>query len=232
MMNASLSLLSTLVACTFSGLVLRQFLQRRRPYQAVWSLALVCFTAGVATEAAANLRGWTVDEYRLWFLAGATLTAATLGLGSLYLALPSRVAGLAAACVFAAGAWVAVRMVMTPLAAAALLPQPGQPRPPSVTGLPIDVAVVVILLNTFGTIALVSCALWSAYHYARSHEGTARVAGNMLIATGALIVGSSGSLARLGRPGYLFAGELAGIAIIFGGFLLTDRSAFRGASHR
>jgi len=50
-----------------------------------------------------------------------------------------------------------------------------------------------------------------------------RVVANALIAAGALIVAGSGSLAGLGRPEYLFVGELSGIVVIFVGFLCGEQ---------
>lgn len=220
--NAAISLLSSLITFTFAAMVLDQYLERRRPYQAVWALALLVFGLGVLIEFVANLGGWTVMTYRLWFLFGATFAAAVLGLGSVYLLLPLRLARPITAVFVAAGAWAVYRVLTSPIAAAAVIPTPGRARPPSVQGLPVDLTILVILFNSLGTLAVVGGALWSAWQYWRRRAALHRVVSNVLIAAGALIVAASGSLAGLGRPEYLFAGELAGISVIFLGFLRSQ----------
>ena len=138
-----------------------------------------------------------------------------------------------------AGAWVGVRVLTVPIDALATLPRGGQAGAPAVVAMPGDVTALVVALNVFGTTALVGFAIWSAWQYARCRANGRRTLGNLLIAAGALIVGGAGSLARLGRPEYLFLGELTGVAVIFAGFLLTDRGtpapgarAWQRSAHR
>lgn len=201
-------------------MMLDQFLERRRPYQAVWTLALLVFGAAAACEFIANLTGWSSLLFRLWFLFGASLSAAVLGLGSAYLFLQKRWANLAAVGLALAGGWAAYRMLTLPLPPAlALSTRPDVP--PSLSAVPPDLTAMVAVLNSLGTLAIVAGAIWSAWLYRRSGGGY-RVASNLLIALGALILASSGSLAGVGRPEYLFAGELAGISVIFAGFLRSQ----------
>jgi hypothetical protein len=221
-MNVTISLLSSLITFTFVAMLLDQFLERRRAYQAVWMVALLVFGLGVFVEFIANLSGWSVATYRLWFLFGATFAAGTLGLGSVYLLLPPRIAHIITAVFLIAGLWAAYRVLTVPIDAAAVIPGHGQARPPSVQSIPGDVTLIVVLFNGFGTLAVVGGALWSAWQFWQRRTAGYRVISNLLIAAGALIVAASGSLAGLGNPAYLFAGELAGIAVIFAGFLRSQ----------
>lgn len=221
-MNTALSLLSTAVTFAFMAMVLDQYLERRRPYQAVWAASLCCFGLAVLVESIANAAGWSVIAYRFWFLFGAALAAATLGLGTAYLLLPPAWARGITAAFAVAAAWAAYRILSAPIDAASVIPPHGQARPPSAQGIPIDLTLLVIVLNSLGTLAVVGGALWSAGRYWGTRGKRYRAFSNLLIAAGALVVAASGSLAGLGRPEYLFLGELAGIVIIFAGFLRSQ----------
>ena len=142
-------------------------------------MALFVFAAGVGVESIADLTGWTLTGYRIWFVFGATLAAATLGLGSLYFALSPRPAQVATAAVCAGAVWVAYRMLTVPIDASAVIPRVVAARPPSVVALPGDVTALVIVLNSFGTLALVGCALWTAVRFRRSDHGGARALANL-----------------------------------------------------
>lgn len=221
-MNVAISLFSCLVAFTLTAMMLDQYVSRRRPYQLVWAVALTVFGLAVLVEFLANATVWTVTAYRWWFLFGATFAAATLGLGTLYLLLPAKWARAATAALAIAGAWAVYRVLTAPIDAASVVPPRGQARPPSVHGIPADVTILVVLFNSLGTLILVGGALWSAWLFWRRGTQLYRVASNLLIAVGAIVVASSGSLAGLGRPEFLFIGELFGIVIIFAGFLRSQ----------
>jgi hypothetical protein len=226
-MNTLISFLSSLITFTFAAMVFDQYLSRRRPYQLVWTVALLVFGLGVFVEFVANLNGWTVTTYRWWFLFGATFAAVTLGLGSIYLLVPLRWARALTVVLALAAVWAAFRVLTIPIDAAAVIPLHGQARPPSVQSIPGDVTAMVVIFNIAGTLAVVGGALWSAWLFWRRRTQLHRVLSNVLIAIGAIVVASSGSLAGLGRPEYLFIGEFLGIAIIFLGFLRSQEHLSR-----
>ena len=221
-MNTVISLLSSLITFAFAAMLVDQYLSRRHAYQLAWAIALFIFGVAVFVEFLANAGGWSVATYRVWFLFGATYAAAALGLGTIYLLAPRRWAQVATLILALAALWAAYRVLSAPIDAAAVVPPHGQARPPSVQGIPADVTVLVIVLNSLGTVAMVGGALWSAWQFWRRGTARYRVTSNVLIAIGALIVASSGSLAGLGRPEYLFLGEFFGIAVIFAGFLRSQ----------
>jgi hypothetical protein len=223
-MNSAISLLSSVLTFTFAAMLLDQYLEHRKSYQAVWTVSLCIFGLGVLVEFAANVFGWSLAAYRCWFLFGATFAAASLGLGSAYLLLPTRWARWLTALCGAPAAWAVYRVLTMPLSAAAVLPAQGSARPPSVGSVPADMTVLVVAFNVLGTVLVAGGALWSAWLFARRRTAFYRVVSNLLIAAGALILATSGSLAGTGRPEYLFAGELAGIAVIFAGFLRSQPS--------
>ena len=75
-----------------------------------------------------------------------------------------------------------------------------------------------ILLNIYGTIALVGGALYSAYIFWRKHVLFNRMIGNILIAVGAFAPALGGSFIRIGFPDWMYVAELIGVILMFIGF--------------
>jgi hypothetical protein len=225
-LSAILSLLTTILAAAFAAMMLDQYLERRRPHHRVWAAALVIFSAATAFQFLGATYGWTSLIYRLWFLFGAALSAAVLGLGSAYLVLPKRVADVLAGLLVIGGFWSAYQVMGLSLPS-----NLGRTAgaPPALLAMPAELIVVVATMNAGGTLIIVAAALWSAWRYLRVRGFGYMILANLLILVGALIFAGSGSLARLGRPEYLFAGELLGISLIFAGFLRAQREFHRGS---
>jgi hypothetical protein len=79
------------------------------------------------------------------------------------------------------------------------------------------------IFNSFGTLALVGGAVWSAILFARKRVLVHRVAGNVLIAVGALMPALGGSFSRFGLGTILYGSELLGAILMFIGFLLSTK---------
>jgi hypothetical protein len=77
--------------------------------------------------------------------------------------------------------------------------------------------------NIYGLFTLVGGAIWSAYLFWRKQVLPNRVLGNVLIAAGALSIGSASTLTRLGYGGLLYAGELLAAILMFAGFLTAAK---------
>lgn len=214
------------VSFAFAALVLRQYAHRRRPQQAVWALSLFLSGVGAVAFILSAVRlspGW----FRVYYLAGALLMAALLGQGSLYMALPHRVArGLlwAVALLGAVGAYFIFR---APADVAAL-------RQVAATGAGAGVHVldlgpglaVLILMNTYGTVGVFGVALWSAWRVLRRRSPGRLLVGNALIAGGTLINAAAGTMARaLGGAGAFWLALAAGTIALFAGFLVMPGSA-------
>ncbi len=76
---------TSLLAFTFSLLLVDQWRRRRRPYQLIWGLGMLFFGVASGCEALAAASGWNETLYRTWYLAGAVWTAGWLGLGTAFL---------------------------------------------------------------------------------------------------------------------------------------------------
>jgi hypothetical protein len=77
--------------------------------------------------------------------------------------------------------------------------------------------------NIYGLLTLVGGAIWSAYLFWRKRVMPNRVIGNVLIAAGALSIGSASTLARLGNGQFLYLGELVAAVLMFAGFRFAAR---------
>ena len=110
----------TAVAFSFAAVVVYQYRQRGRPYQLVWAFSLtlgglagLCFVLFLASD-------HNPFFFRLYYACGALLMAAYLGLGSVYLLAPRRVAHATAIVVVCLSVAGLVFLLTTPVDSAAL----------------------------------------------------------------------------------------------------------------
>jgi hypothetical protein len=77
--------LTSLLAFVFALMLVDQWRERRRGFQAVWAFGMLCYAIGAGAEAVAEVNGWNEGLYRAWYLTGAVWTAGWLGLGTAFL---------------------------------------------------------------------------------------------------------------------------------------------------
>jgi len=206
-------LVSTIVSLVFALAVLDQFFARRKPYQLVWTIGLFMYSIGTGAEFWVGVWGLNDTVYRLWYLFGAIFVAAYLGMGTLYLLASHRVAHTIMVILSIASLYATFRVFTASIDLSNL---------PVLAGIamPQGVRLMTPLFNTFGTVALVGGAIYSAWVFWRRKIMPHRVVSNILIAVGAILPAVGGTHMRLGgglQLFYLF--ELLGIIIIFIGFL-------------
>src|SRR5215469_13652417 len=119
-MNNAILLLSPLVnvvvTALFAGIVLRQYVRRHRIYQLYWSIGLVlAFAATLAYVlmiAVGPTSGAGIVFFRIYYIMGAALVPAWLGLGSIALVASKQVTRicLIALCVLSVLAAVLIAM--------------------------------------------------------------------------------------------------------------------------
>lgn len=222
-MSTAVSLLATLITLAFTVAVFVQWLQRGGPHRLVWAFALLCYGVATLVQFLAEAGGWSLIEFRFWYLSGGLLTAAFLGQGTAMLLLARRGWRVLLVCLALASLWAAYRTFSVPLSLANVLPPAGKVTPQA-THLPADLRALAALLNIYGTLLLVGGAAWSAIVYAdrmidKRRRAAHRLVSTLLIAAGSLIVAGAGSLETFGHGEYLYAGETVGITVIFIGFL-------------
>ncbi len=215
-MNTLLPLLSTVVTFVFAIVVLDQYLARRKPYQLVWALGFTAYFLGTAMEFIVGTVGIGPYSYRVWYLCGAILTAAYLGMGTVYLLFPGKGARITMAVLVLASLFALYKVAASPVDISAVgIPMSGAGFPSGTAG----PRLLTPFFNVFGTVTLVGGALYSAWSFWRRRIYPHRVLSNILIALGALMPVFGGSMARAGDASYLYLSELLGVVIIFIGFM-------------
>ncbi len=205
----------------FFGLVLRQYLARRKPHQFAWSVGLLLYAVAAAMEAWSEYSArWDPTVYRIYIVLAASLVG-FLGLGTLYLLARRRRWGdvylvflLACLVIFFVGTFTAQ------LDTAKLVPGitvGGQALGPSLS----FPRVMSLPFNITGTILLFGGAAWSIWRFARRREYGYRVWANVFIAAGAALLAFLGSRARLGNTAGLYPAEMVAATLMLAGFLLA-----------
>ena len=139
--------------------------------------------------------------------------AAYLGMGTIYLLTPRRVAHTFMVILLVASFYAAFRVFSASIDLSTLHHLSG-------SAMPQGVRLMTPFFNIFGTVALVGGAIYSAWVYWRRRSMPHRVFSNLLIAVGALLPALGGTLMRFGAsPTIFYLLELLGVVIIFVGFL-------------
>lgn len=205
--------MSSIIALIFAIIVLDQFFAKRKSYQLVWAIGL--FMYFISTGAEFWVGAWGLNQviYRLWYLFGAIFVAAYLGMGTLYLLISRRTAHIIMVILLVVSVYAVFRVFTASIDLSSLQTLSGR-------AMPTGVRLMTPFLNSFGTIALVGGAIYSAWVFWRRRIMPHRVVSNVLIAVGAMLPAFGGTLMRLTdslTAFYLL--ELLGIIIIFTGFL-------------
>lgn len=208
--EALLAFAAALVALRLSGDLLRRYRDRRAPELAAWAGALAAYAAAAGALAWGAAAGWSDAVFRVYYLGGALLTAALLGLGSLLLI--GRRKAIPAAFVYA-GLAVGVALAM-PLRGEIA----GTAIPDAQAVLDLWPArAVAIAANSIGTLAVVLVALATF---------RARPVGNALILAGVGVAAIGSGLGGLGVGALAPAIAIAAI-LLYLGFVAPTRVAAR-----
>lgn len=177
------------------------------------------YTVGALAEFLTGIVGVTPVVYRIWYLSGAIFTAAYLGLGTVYLLVRQRFAHIIMLVLLIASIYAVIKVFVVDIDLSHL-------RYLSSSAMPQSVRILTPFFNTFGTIALIGGAIYSAWVYWRQRHMPYRVLSNIMIAIGAMMPALGGIIMRYGGSQSVFyILELAGILVIFGGFL-RNREVF------
>lgn len=236
-LEAALAAGATLVALAFACAVLDRWAARRRRHDLAWSISLGMFALASGALWWGASAGWSEWTFRTFFLFGAILNVPWLALGSVYLLAGRRAGDRVAAGVALWSAFAAGVLVVAPLQAA--IPTDDLPRGKDVFG-PLPRVLAAVSSGVAATVIIV-LALVSAARLlqgrARSRAAPAAVArpgrlalGNVLIATGTVVLSASGTLnARLGEMTAFAVTLAAGVTVLFVGFLVAAAAAVPAA---
>jgi hypothetical protein len=217
-----LPFLSTLVTFAFAAAVFRRYLLKHGPHLLLWSIGLAWFGIGTLSEVILGLT-FSGLVLKLWYLSGAMLTAAWLGQGTITLLVRKRGVALTMTGILTAVSVLAIALVLsaplTPAAASYNLSMAISSQYKDILtrgGLTIALT---IILNIYGTLALVGGAIYSAVIFWRKRVLMNRMIGNLLIAIGALAPAMAGSFVKMGLVDGLYLSELIGVVLMYIGFI-------------
>ena len=234
-MHTALAAAATLVSLAFALCTGERWLHGRKRHEAAWTASLVMFALGSVSLWWGAAVGWDEWSFKSFYLFGAILNVPFLALGTVELLAGPTHGRRWTAIVTVLGAFCAGIVVAAPLTGpitADVLPQGKEvfgPGPRIAAAIGSGVAALVIIAG----------AIWSAWRLLRAwRAGTAaatrpgapsprRLAfANLVIAAGTLILSAGGVLNSVVNEMDGFAISLvAGISVIFVGFLLTGSPA-------
>jgi hypothetical protein len=220
-----ISILSTVIVAFFAYSVLTRYRQRGGTHLLLWGIGLMFFGLGVFGEA---VMLFTFNQWimKLWYLSGAMLTAAWLGQGTIHLLVRKGKVASVLTGILTILSLIALALIVTaPVSAAAAasynvnLPASAQYKDILARGG--LMTVLTIFLNLYGTVALVGGAIYSSFLFWRKRVMANRMAGNILIAAGALMPAMGGTFLRAGLPDWLYLSNFLGAIIMFAGFWMA-----------
>jgi hypothetical protein len=217
-------LAAAVVAFVFAAALARRFAQTRRIYLAMWCGALLMYTAASAAVAAGAVVGWSRTLFELYWILGAVLNVPLLAAGEVHLLRRNAVLDVAI--------WVVLAFVFAytiavtrgaPMDAAALAER--LPSGKDVFGDGSAAFQLPQLISIPSYLILVAGAAWSAWRMRGRPELRNRFIGTLLVAAGATITAAAGSaFAALGNLPAFSIALLAGVAVMFAGFLRASES--------
>ena len=215
-MNFVVPLLASIVSLILAITVLDQYFARRKPYQLIWAIGLFMFFLSMGSAFWIEAWGLNKTAYLLWYLFGAILVAAYLGMGTLYLLARRRTAHIVMTILLIVSFYAVFRVFTATIDLSAI----------SASGLsgeamPSEVRLLTPFLNIFGTVALVGGAIYSSWVFWRRQAMPHRVVSSILIAVGAMLPAMGGTLSRFDISSTTAHAILIllGVIIIFIGFL-------------
>lgn len=218
--------ISTLVTFAFTAMVYNRYRQRGGAHLLLWALGLLFYGLGTLSEV---ILGLTFNPFvlKLWYLMGAMLTAAWLGMGTVHLLVRKGNTAVVLTWTLAAVSLLAAFLVFgAPVNDAAYnVARPASEQYHDILTRGSLTVLLTILLNIYGTLTLVGGALYSAFLFWRKKVLANRMFGNILIAAGALSPALGGTFLRAGMVDFLYLSELIGAIVMFAGFILATQNA-------
>jgi len=227
----ALAALCALVAAVF---IFDQHLNRPRPHKLLWSLGLLFYAIAAAAAFAGAASHWTVADYKIWYFFGGVMTAAYLGLGTLYLLGPRRVGHIATAIAVIISVYAALRILTysVPAATAAQLATSSTNTVTAVGNFSVfaptthsptvlDVRLAAIIMSISGSLLLFGGAAWSAWQFWRKHAPGYRLLSMCLLALGALFPSILTGAVALGYSSAAALGEFLGAVCLLAGLLIS-----------
>ncbi len=179
-----------------------------------WMLGVFFYGAGTVTESINTLAGFSVPNFRAWYILGALLGGAPLAQGTVYLLMKRRTANILSILLITVVVIAAVLVMLSPV-------HPELIENNRMTGKILEwkfVRYITPFINVYAFIFLVGGAIYSAIYYSKHREYKSRFLGNVCIAIGGLLPGIGGSFTKFGYVEVLYVTEFIGLSFIYLGY--------------
>jgi hypothetical protein len=216
-------LAAAVVALAFAAALGRRFARSRRIHLALWCSALLMYAIASLAVAAGAAAGWNESIFEVYWILGAVLNVPLLAAGEVHL--------LGRAWVLDLLVWVALAFVFAytiavtrgaPVDPAALVER--LPSGKEVFGDGSAAHRLPQLISIPSYLILVVGAAWSAWRVRGRPDLRDRFIGTLLVVAGATITAAAGSaFAAVGNLPAFSLALLAGVAVMFVGFLRATR---------
>jgi hypothetical protein len=214
---------TTVLSAIFCSILLRRYISKPTALHLLWwGLGIMAYGIGTALESAVTLFGNAVWLNKAWYIAGALLGGYPLAQGSAYLLARRKTADRLTLITLPFIAIVSLLVILSPVVPGALEPY----RPTGGIIAWTWVRAMTPFINLYAVFFLVGGAIYSAWRFAKSRgEGHGqRAVGNVFIATGGILPGIGGTLAKTGFIEALYVGEFCGLILIWIGFAINVRA--------
>ena len=215
-------MLTSIVSFAFTAMLVRQYLERRKIHQILWSFAMLFFGITALMEFLMNpdILGPSVIAFKIYYVLAAPLVG-LLGAGVMYLLVSKRKADVFMAFISLLSVVLFVTGMMEPLEETVIIEAfegpLGEAFRAAVDAYPMSVRRYAIVINIVGGLVLILGALWS---FLKDRRRTY----NLLIFVGGVLPMIGGSaLAFFNEPSLFFIFELGGSVFLFLGFIYSDR---------
>lgn len=213
---------TVIVAGAFTYSLAKQYLERRKMHQLLWTGAMLFFAVAALMEFLMNgdLFGPNVLAFKVYYILAAPLVG-LLGAGVVYLLASKRVSDIFLVLLGIASLLLLVTTATATIDEATLIDAfqgpLGEAFHKAIQAISMDVRRYAIIINIIGGTVLLAGSVWS---YIRDRRRTY----NALLFLGGLLPGIGGSLMGLfNQPNLFFLFELLGTIFLYGGFILSDR---------
>jgi len=178
-----------------------------------WMIGVLTYVAGTITESVNVLAGFSIINFKAWYITGALLGGAPLAQGTVFLLCKRKTANILTV--------ILVTFIITASVLVILSPVNTELITGKLSGKLLGwkfIRYMTPFINLYAFIFLVGGAIYSAVKYAKNKQNRKRFTGNLLIAIGGLLPGIGGSFTKFGYVEVLFVTELIGLAFIYFGY--------------
>ncbi len=205
---------TTLLGLYFLSLLYSHWLKNKSSLHVFWwMMGVFCYIAGTISESVNTLAGFSIINFKVWYITGALLGGAPLAQGTVYLLCKRKLANFLTIILTTVIVTATVLVILSPVNTDLISGR--------LTGKLLGwkfIRYMTPFINLYAFVFLVGGAIYSAVKYAKNNQFKKRFTGNLLIGIGGLLPGIGGSFTKFGYVEVLYVTEFIGLIFIFLGY--------------